>query len=119
MDDEKLRRIVDARMKLRERYLDQMKQTPGASDTRPRGEGPTNRHGMPKLPTGQVETKKWPVLDLGVKPNVTLATWELRIDGAVEEPVTLSWADFQALPPAEDVSDFHCVTTWSLMDQRW
>ena len=24
-----------------------------------------------------------------------------------------------ALPPAEDVSDFHCVTTWSRLDNHW
>jgi len=119
MEDEKLERIVEARMKLRERYLDKIKQTPGASDARPMGEGPTNRHGMPKLPVGQHLTQKWPVLDLGVKPTVSTDKWQLRIDGAVEEPVTLAWADFQKLPQAEDVSDFHCVTTWSLMDQRW
>jgi DMSO/TMAO reductase YedYZ molybdopterin-dependent catalytic subunit len=117
--DEKLARIVDARMRLRERYLEKMKQTPGASDPRPLGTGPLNRHGMPKLPVGQRETEKWPVLDLGVKPVIPLEKWSLRIDGAVEEPVTLRWADFQRLPQAEDESDFHCVTTWSLMDSRW
>ena len=40
-------------------------------------------------------------------------------DGAVEKPVTLTWADFLALPQVEDVSDFHCVTTWSKMDLKW
>ena len=39
--------------------------------------------------------------------------------GLVENPVTLTWADFLALPQAEDVSDFHCVTTWSRFDNRW
>lgn len=118
-DDERLQRIVEARLKLRERYLTRMKGTPGASDARPQGSGPTNRHGMPKLPVGQIETKKWPVLDLGGPPTVSREDWRLRIDSAVEEPVTLSWADFNGLPQTEDVSDFHCVTTWSLMDSRW
>ena len=40
-------------------------------------------------------------------------------DGLVAHPVTLSWADFHALPQVEDVSDFHCVTTWSKYDCRW
>ncbi len=37
----------------------------------------------------------------------------------VENPTTLNWEDFNALPQFEDVSDFHCVTTWSKFDCRW
>ena len=33
--------------------------------TPPEGQGPANRHGMPRLPVGQHEVKNWPVLDLG------------------------------------------------------
>lgn len=117
--DDKLQRIVDARLRLRERFLEKQRQTPAMSDDRPMGEGEPNRHGMPKLPPDQYETEKWPILDLGIKPNVPLDKWQLRVDGAVEESVTLSWDDFQRLPQHEDASDFHCVTKWSLMDQKW
>ena len=117
--DEKLRRIVEARLKLRARFQEKLAATPSLSDERPRGSGPPNRHGMPRLPPGQHETKGWPVLDLGEKPEVSLEEWSLEVDGAVEEPVTLSWRDFLALPQHEDTSDFHCVTTWSRMDLRW
>lgn len=117
--DEKTRRIVESRMRLREKWQERIQQTPAASDVKPLGSGPPNRHGMPKLPIGQHETKKWPVLDLGIHPEVPLEQWSLRVDGAVESPLTLRWADFMALPQVEDVSDFHCVTTWSLMDSRW
>ena len=34
-------------------------------------------------------------------------------------PKDLDWAAFNALPQVEDESDFHCVTTWSLLDSRW
>ncbi len=118
-DDDKTARIVDARMKLRERFFDKMKRTPAQSDDRPLGSGPANRHGMPQLPQGQHETKGWPVLDLGVKPEIDLARWALTVDGAVEAPRTFSWAEFQALPQTDDVSDFHCVTTWSKFDVPW
>ncbi|MDY7228857.1 sulfite oxidase-like oxidoreductase [Hyalangium rubrum] len=118
--DEKFQRIVEARLKLRARYLDKMQGTPSLSDARPMGSGAANRHGMPKLPPGQHETKKWPVLDLGVPfEPVTPESFRLRVDGAVEAPVTLDWKGFHALPQYEDVSDFHCVTTWSLMDVHW
>ena len=111
MDDEKQRRIVEARMKLRERHLGKIRDSASMSDPRPMGSGAPNRHGMPKLPPGQHQTKSWPVLDLGVKPNITPSTWKLTIDGAVEEPITIDWATFMALPQTEDVSEFHCVTT--------
>jgi DMSO/TMAO reductase YedYZ molybdopterin-dependent catalytic subunit len=119
MADDKQARIEDARARLRERYFAKMRTTPGASDQRPMGSGPANRHGMPKLPPGQTESRKWPVLDLGRQPNVPLDRWRLTVDGAVEEPRTYSWQEFLALPQVEDVSDFHCVTTWSKMDMRW
>ena len=118
-DVEKQQRIVEARLKLRERHLEKIESSASMSDPRPMGSGAPNRHGMPKVPPGQHVTKSWPVLDLGVKPNITPSTWKLTIDGAVEEPVTLDWATFMALPQTEDVSDFHCVTTWSLMDSKW
>ena len=30
-----------------------------------------------------------------------------------------SWEDFISLPQVEDVSDFHCVTSWSRLDNHW
>jgi DMSO/TMAO reductase YedYZ molybdopterin-dependent catalytic subunit len=86
---------------------------------RPEGSGPTNRHGMPKLPVGQHVVKNWPVLDLGEQPDVPLDRWTLEVGGVVENPFTLKWADLLALPQVEDVSDFHCVTTWSRYDNHW
>ncbi len=117
--DEKEERVVAARMKLRERFLDRMKRTPGVADARPMGSGPHNRHGMPRLPPGQTETDKWPVLDLGRQPVIPLERWALVVDGAVEEPLRLGWKDFLALPQVDDVSDFHCVTQWSRLDLHW
>ena len=41
------------------------------------------------------------------------------MDGEVENPVSLDWDGFMALPQTESVSDFHCVEGWSVLDQRW
>ena len=117
--DDQEARIVEARLKLRARFVEKMKKTPGAADGSPRGTGPANRHGMPQVPVGQRQTDGWPVLDLGRRLEVPLAKWELVIDGAVEAPQKLSWDAFQALPQVEDTSDFHCVTTWSKLDVPW
>jgi DMSO/TMAO reductase YedYZ molybdopterin-dependent catalytic subunit len=86
---------------------------------RPQGTGAPNRHGMPKLPVGQHQVKNWPVLDLGEQPDVALADWKLEIGGLVENPLTLDWQAFTALPQVDDVSDFHCVTSWSRYDNHW
>jgi len=116
---DKLDKIVEARLKLKARFEEKMKDTPSVSDTRPMGSGEINRHGMPQLPVGQTKTIKWPVLDLGFKPDISHQKWKLTIDGEVEHPVTLTWEDFMNLPQTQDVSDFHCVTTWSRMDVPW
>lgn len=116
---DKLDRIVEARLKLKARFEERMKSTPSVADLRPMGNGPENRHGMPKVPVGQTTTIKWPVLDLGYHPTVPHDRWRLTIDGEVENPLVLTWDAFRALPQTHDTSDFHCVTTWSKMDMSW
>ena len=85
----------------------------------PLGTGAANRHGMPKLPVAQHEVKNWPVLDLGDLPEIDISTWTLTVGGLVENPFTLTWEQLLALPQVDDVSDFHCVTTWSRYDNHW
>src|SRR4026207_646444 len=72
-----------------------------------------------RLPPGQHLTPGFPVLDLGVRPEISLGEWRLEIGGLVENPQTFTWEQFNALPQFEDQSDFHCVTTWSKFDCRW
>ena len=119
MEINKTERIVEARMKLKARFEEKIKQTPSVADEKPMGKGAINRHGMPSIPVGQTLTQKWPVLDLGEQPNITSASWKLTIDGAVEHPAVLNWTDFLALPQTDDTSDFHCVTTWSKLNMNW
>jgi len=52
-------------------------------------------------------------------PRIDPAAYRLRVDGLVRRPVSLTLADLRALPVAEQVSDFHCVTGWSVEDVRW
>jgi len=72
-----------------------------------------------RLPPGQYLTDKWPVLHAGSVPDTDLATWDFRVFGEVENPITLSWEEFAALPKAENVQDIHCVTRWSRFDARF
>jgi DMSO/TMAO reductase YedYZ molybdopterin-dependent catalytic subunit len=72
-----------------------------------------------RLPPGQKLVTNWPVLDLGVQPDVKPEKWRLQIMGLVENPVALTLEQFRALPQQEFVSDIHCVTAWSRYDNRW
>ncbi|MBC7905424.1 MAG: sulfite oxidase-like oxidoreductase [Rhodospirillaceae bacterium] len=72
-----------------------------------------------RLPPGQRETADWPVLDLGITPNLVPADWSLTVGGAVEAPLKWSWDDFLAQPQTELTTDIHCVTTWSRYDNAW
>jgi DMSO/TMAO reductase YedYZ molybdopterin-dependent catalytic subunit len=72
-----------------------------------------------RLPPGQSLTIKWPVLHAGGVPRLDEAKWDFRIDGMVEEPLRLTWQEFRGLPQVEVTSDFHCVTRWSRLDNRW
>ena len=81
--------------------------------------GRPSRPETERLPPGQHLVKNWPVLDLGIQPEIATEEWSLTIDGAVERPLRWNWADFTAQNQSESVSDIHCVTTWSRYDNHW
>jgi DMSO/TMAO reductase YedYZ molybdopterin-dependent catalytic subunit len=55
----------------------------------------------------------------GTMPLFDPATWRLEIDGLVKRPRSLSYHQLQALPKAEQISDFHCVTGWTVANVHW
>jgi len=111
---ERRQKYVDRQIALRKEGVDVRFQ-----GLRPEGTGPSNRDGMPRLPVGQHEVRNWPVLDLGEQPTVDLRSWRLEVGGLVDNPFTLDWNQFLALTQVDDVSDFHCVTTWSRFSNHW
>lgn len=72
-----------------------------------------------RLPPGQRLVTNWPVLDLGIQPQLSQSQWRLGIGGLVESPQGWDWDAFMAQPQVEIVSDIHCVTQWSRYDNRW
>lgn len=52
-------------------------------------------------------------------PRFDPQTWRLRIDGLVDQPLSLSYAQLRALPRVEQVSTFHCVTGWTVSNVTW
>ncbi len=77
------------------------------------------RDGKDRVPAGQYVTDKWPVLTYGSTPEVDLGTFRLRLFGAVEQGCELDWTTLQSLPRVDVMADFHCVTRFSTLDNRW
>jgi DMSO/TMAO reductase YedYZ molybdopterin-dependent catalytic subunit len=69
-----------------------------------------------RLPPGQVQTRKWPVLHYGRVPAVDLGRWRFTVSGLVEQPLSFSWEDLGRLAHQETFCDIHCVTRWSRYD---
>jgi DMSO/TMAO reductase YedYZ molybdopterin-dependent catalytic subunit len=72
-----------------------------------------------RIPPGQYLSKGFPVLTVGDVPSFDLATWDLKVFGAVERDLALSWDELRALPQKEITTDIHCVTRWSKLDTVW
>ena len=84
-----------------------------------RGAKPSRAGDNPRIPAGQKQVVDFPVLDLGLEPDVSPTNWSLRLFGLVEHELEFSWSTFNALPQAERTTDFHCVTRWSQLDMNW
>jgi DMSO/TMAO reductase YedYZ molybdopterin-dependent catalytic subunit len=70
---------------------------------------------VPFVPTGG-----WRIYTIsGSMPTFQQATWRLHVGGLVENELDLSYEQLRALPRATQVSDFHCVTGWTVRHVRW
>jgi len=83
------------------------------------GNRPADPDAAARTPPGQYLTEKFPVLHYGSVPRVDLATWDFRVYGLVDAPVTLTWQQYRALPRMTQTVDIHCVTRWSKLDTTW
>jgi DMSO/TMAO reductase YedYZ molybdopterin-dependent catalytic subunit len=72
-----------------------------------------------RVPPGQFVTTQWPVLHAGGVPRIDLANWSFEVTGEVENPLRLTWDEFQKLPRAPRRNDVHCVTHWTRLDNDW
>jgi len=72
-----------------------------------------------RIPPNQRVTSKFPVLHEGAVPKFDPKTWNFVVEGLVEKPLKLMYAEFLKLQKTTSVSDFHCVTGWSRLDNKW
>jgi DMSO/TMAO reductase YedYZ molybdopterin-dependent catalytic subunit len=52
-------------------------------------------------------------------PTFDPQSYRLTITGQVERPLSLAWPQFLDLEQARQVTDFHCVTGWSVDNVHW
>jgi len=71
------------------------------------------------LPPGQYEVNTLTVLNEGPIPSSDKATWTLEVYGLVDKELTLNFDKFREIPTVMSVSDFHCVTGWSKLGNKW
>ena len=75
---------------------------------------------VPKAVSNIVPSSGWRIYTIGSSmPDLDPTTFRLEVAGLVDRPASLSLADLKAMPRADQVSDFHCVTGWSVEDVRW
>ncbi|MBP2250915.1 DMSO/TMAO reductase YedYZ molybdopterin-dependent catalytic subunit [Halarchaeum solikamskense] len=72
--------------------------------------------GDERLPPGQREVERFPVLSMGGTPDWGPETWSFDVGGAIERPRSFTWEEFRELPSETQRQDFHCVTGWSKFD---
>ncbi|WP_274319537.1 molybdopterin-dependent oxidoreductase [Paenibacillus qinlingensis] len=52
-------------------------------------------------------------------PKFDPEKWTFTVDGLVNQPFQWSWTEFLAFPRQVQISDFHCVTGWSVNSCTW
>jgi DMSO/TMAO reductase YedYZ molybdopterin-dependent catalytic subunit len=72
-----------------------------------------------RIPPGNHLVKGWPILHFSPVPAFDESDWDLKVYGLCDEPFRLTYSELKALPNIEVTSDFHCVTTWSTLDNHW
>jgi DMSO/TMAO reductase YedYZ molybdopterin-dependent catalytic subunit len=90
--------------------------TAAGTDTVEDHTGLYREYGTERLPPGQRETNRFPVLSKSGTPSWDPETFAFEAWGAVETPLSFSLAEFRDLPSVTQRQDFHCVTGWSKFD---
>ena len=72
-----------------------------------------------RLPPGQKLTDRFPVLHYGPAVKIDISKWKFSITGLVEKEKEINFAEFAGLKRVKVLSDIHCVTTWTKLDNHW
>jgi DMSO/TMAO reductase YedYZ molybdopterin-dependent catalytic subunit len=75
-----------------------------------------------RVPPGQHAVTSFPVLHVGPVPPFDPTTWRLRFFGLVQEEKSYTYDELTSatlFPYTTVHADFHCVTSWSKLDNVW
>ena len=72
-----------------------------------------------RIPPGQKVTEKWPVLHHGEVPSIDISKWVFTVSGMVQKERKIGYEEFMSLPRGKVLSDIHCVTGWSQLNNLW
>jgi DMSO/TMAO reductase YedYZ molybdopterin-dependent catalytic subunit len=72
-----------------------------------------------RIPPGQRLTDKFPVLHHGSVVKIDVSQWKFSIFGLVDKKRELNFEEFMALKRVKVLSDIHCVTSWTKLDNLW
>ncbi len=72
-----------------------------------------------RLPPGQRISESWPVLHHGKVPCIDTSKWVFTISGMVEKERKIEYQEFISLPRVTVLSDIHCVTGWTMLNNLW
>jgi DMSO/TMAO reductase YedYZ molybdopterin-dependent catalytic subunit len=75
-----------------------------------------------RVPPGQHAVTNFPVLHVGPVPPFDPTTWFLQFFGLIKEEKSYTYDELTSgtmFPLATVQADFHCVTSWSKLDNVW
>ncbi|MEM3410704.1 MAG: sulfite oxidase-like oxidoreductase [Fervidicoccaceae archaeon] len=71
------------------------------------------------IPPGQYVIQDFVIYRILGEPKIDLRNWKLRVTGEVRNPLELSYDDLMSLGIKDFISDFHCVTGWTVKKVHW
>ena len=78
------------------------------------------RRVLPSQVDGFVPGSNWRIYTVAASmPKIAADDLRVTVDGLVDRPGTFTLADLQQVGSTAQVSDFHCVTGWTVEDVRW
>jgi DMSO/TMAO reductase YedYZ molybdopterin-dependent catalytic subunit len=72
-----------------------------------------------RLPPGQALTERFPILHDGEVPDYDLEKWDLKVFGAVDREIVVTYEQIMKMPQTSVTVDIHCVTRWSRFDNTF
>jgi len=77
---------------------------------------PTDMEGRPP---GQTYIPNFIIYRILGQPQMDVSVWRLKVDGKVKNPKKYAYEELKWMTTDEFMSDFHCVTGWSVKAMVW